>query len=68
MKRMIALATVLLAMLIPALADADDPTALLEELRGKGAQAVLEEADNRHNPFKDQTIETEMILQLRAGS
>lgn len=34
----------------------------IDDLIAKGAQAVIDECDRRHNPFSDQTIHTKMVL------
>lgn len=41
---------------------AGEPDAQYETLKARGAQALLEEADRRHNPFVDQTILVKMTL------
>ncbi len=63
MKRLTAFPVILVALLCAhhtALAQEIDPA--LEGLLKKGAMALLQETDVRHNPFKDQTITTKMIM------
>ncbi|MDX9719174.1 MAG: outer membrane lipoprotein-sorting protein [Myxococcota bacterium] len=55
-------ALLLLALLFPLAASAADPDPAFDGLVQKGAQSLLEEADKRHNDFKDQTIQVKMVL------
>lgn len=61
--RFVALCLALLAALaFVAPAVASEPDAQYETLKAKGAQALLEEADQRANPFSDQTMKVRMTL------
>lgn len=48
--------------LVPAATQASEPDPALAALVTKGGDALLEEADKRHNPFVDQTITVRMTL------
>jgi len=58
------LTTLILALLllVPSAAFAGDPDPKLDDLLSAGPDALLKEADNRHNPFKDQTITVKMVM------
>jgi len=55
-------AVFLVNLLTPSPVQAGEPDPSLDALVAKGGDALLEEADKRHNPFEDQTITVRMTL------